>query len=935
MAASPAVNKVETDKTPSLLQQLATGLLFGLVGFAVNWFKLELFFNVDFLFGSIVTMFALLRYGLAAGTLAALVAATCTWHHWHQPWAIIIFTMEAFFAGLLLKKRRWDLSSSDVLFWFSGGFLLVWLFYHQVMELPFQTTLLVALKQGVNGVFNSLVAMALFIAVSYRDTPRKLPSLRQLLFVSLSLFVLVPAMGYFYFDINRSLDRQLKTYRDTTSRLCDVVDRSVSLWLNLNRDTVTALARLVEYPGRMTRQELQHAVEVMASSNPEFKRMAIINHDLLTQASAPLLQKNGDTGSGFGLIDLLPVAALKHDTSSFTYEVFMGKKDSSEPQLALLAPMLKGSDYRGAALGIIDFMVLKHLLLEIVDGRAITITLIDADGRVVISTQDNRKPLEPFALPHDGTLKTAGDGVDHWVPDTQPKVSAIKRWQSSFYVKQNLLGIGNGWKVAIESSLGPQLEIINAQTSHSLGIIALLIVTTIALSHLFAGKLASVFRQLETVTRELPLRISSGEEIVWPAPITRELAGLTDNFQMMSTTIQRHVGELELLAASLEQRVIERTLELHESEKFTVDVMDSLASNIAVLDANGIIIAVNEPWHIFAHENNGMTETGYIGMQYLSVCRDSIGRDDDEGAQAAYGGINAVLQGTLDQFKLEYPCHSPDTQRWFMMNVSKLKGVRGGVVISHTNITERRQEAEELRQAKEAAVTANESQSRFIATVAHEFRTPLSLLTSSTDILDRYGERLSKEQHIKQNGHIRSAARQIASLIDTVLSFNRLETDSIKYTPALQDVRRLCCNIAAEVSTVWGAGRDFQFTMPDDCGTAMLDEILMRRVLENLLTNAFRYTPEGGAVSLQVNREHGRLLLLIKDSGIGIPEEDISHVFEAFYRCRNVEARRGLGLGLSIVREALLRMEGAITVTSVIGEGTAIRVEIPVLDETV
>lgn len=254
------------------------------------------------------------------------------------------------------------------------------------------------------------------------------------------------------------------------------------------------------------------------------------------------------------------------------------------------------------------------------------------------------------------------------------------------------------------------------------------------------------------------------------------------------------------------------------------------------------------------------------------------------------------------------------------------------VIGINEDITERQQEAEDLRQAKESAVTANAAKSRFLATVAHEFRTPLSLLISSTDILDRYGERLTAEKRTEQNGHIRSAARQMSSLIDSVLSFNRLETGRHQSSPMLLDVERVCRAIAEEVRTVWGSGHKFHVTINADCGTAMLDEILFRRILENLLTNAFRYTSAGGTVSLNISRDSNRLLMVIMDTGIGIPEEDQKLIFDEFYRGRNVEARRGLGLGLTIVHEALLRMGGTITLTSRIGEGTTMRVEIPIVD---
>lgn len=232
----------------------------------------------------------------------------------------------------------------------------------------------------------------------------------------------------------------------------------------------------------------------------------------------------------------------------------------------------------------------------------------------------------------------------------------------------------------------------------------------------------------------------------------------------------------------------------------------------------------------------------------------------------------------------------------------------------------------------EELLHANESKSRLLATVAHEFRTPLSLLTSSTDILDRYGDRMSKEERSQQRDYIRKASRQMSALVDSVLTFNRLEGHGPPQVPVMVAIRHFCHNLAEEVKAVCCSGHTFSVTIDEACGTALLDETLFRRIVENLLTNAFRYTPAGGTVSLQVSRVHGRLRVVITDSGIGIPEADQKRIFEAFYRCRNVEARRGLGLGLSIVHEALLHMGGTITVESSPGTGTTMQVEIPIID---
>lgn len=252
----------------------------------------------------------------------------------------------------------------------------------------------------------------------------------------------------------------------------------------------------------------------------------------------------------------------------------------------------------------------------------------------------------------------------------------------------------------------------------------------------------------------------------------------------------------------------------------------------------------------------------------------------------------------------------------------------------HEALLEQKMQRDMLSRQKEELEAANKSKTRFLDMVAHEFRTPLGLLATSTDILDRYWERLTQEERTEQNNRIRSAAQEIATLIKSVLSYNSEETDgSMVISPKLRDLGTLCRTIAGEAETVWSNGHTFEIAIADDCGTAMIDEHFFRRVLQNLLSNAFRYTPPEGTVSFLVRREGKSLIQEITDSGIGIAQEDQEHIFDAYYRGRNTGARRGLGLGLSIVQEAVELMGGSIAITSSMGNGTTIRLEIPLEDQ--
>ncbi|MDO9213784.1 MAG: EAL domain-containing protein [Methylococcales bacterium] len=153
--------------------------------------------------------------------------------------------------------------------------------------------------------------------------------------------------------------------------------------------------------------------------------------------------------------------------------------------------------------------------------------------------------------------------------------------------------------------------------------------------------------------------------------------------------------------------------QLRDNEAFISSILDSLTAYISVLNSEGMILAVNKAWRQFA-EDNDFYETDYdiVGANYFSVCQKAINRLNNEDITAIQDGIMAVLSGIRDHFYLEYPCHTPTEKRWFCMNVSPLKGARSGIVISHENITIRKQTETQLR----IAATVFEAQEGMLIT---------------------------------------------------------------------------------------------------------------------------------------------------------------------------------------------------------------------------
>ncbi|MCS6792850.1 MAG: PAS domain-containing protein [Oscillatoriaceae bacterium SKYG93] len=287
---------------------------------------------------------------------------------------------------------------------------------------------------------------------------------------------------------------------------------------------------------------------------------------------------------------------------------------------------------------------------------------------------------------------------------------------------------------------------------------------------------------------------------------------------------------------------------------------------------------------------------------------------------------------------------------------------------------------EEMRKARAKEKELSQLRSRFITLTSHEFRTPLCTILSSADLLEYYTEQAEQfkkqleeiiaqlplssalanlysggkknkkilpleklREHIQR---IQNAALHMTEMLNNIFIIGKADAGSLTCNLQPLDLREFCQQLVAEInnSSSEPLGEKICTTHPitfvcrGNCCNAVMDEKLLRHILNNLLSNAIKYSPQGSPILLELtcqdNEEnHPVAIFRISDSGIGIPPEDREKIFESFYRGNNVGNKSGIGLGLAIVKKAIEIQGGQITLESEVGAGTIFTVILPLFPD--
>ena len=367
------------------------------------------------------------------------------------------------------------------------------------------------------------------------------------------------------------------------------------------------------------------------------------------------------------------------------------------------------------------------------------------------------------------------------------------------------------------------------------------------------------------------------------------------------------------------QAVLCKTYLFYNSSRVTLENMSKF-----------VYYSVDEPVFLFDEAerlcivNNGATI--FLGMSAEECCKLKL---------------SDIFVLEHDAFRFRGSKNRVEARCWQRNNICSItidkiyddyKDIIGYIVIVH-DVTERVRMLERLEREKQRADRANEAKSAFLANMSHEIRTPINAVMGMNEMILRESEEPAIQEYAK---NIQNASKTLLVLINDILDFSKIESGMLEVVEETYSLRELLKALKTECSMrAEEKGLDLAFEVPEETPCMLLgDEVRVRQVLLNILTNAVKYTMNG-SVTMTVTYEkmagqEVNLTFAVKDTGIGIKEENIGRLFGKFDRIdeEQVHAIEGTGLGLSIVDRLVKLMNGSVTVESVYGQGSTFTVRL-------
>ncbi len=261
-------------------------------------------------------------------------------------------------------------------------------------------------------------------------------------------------------------------------------------------------------------------------------------------------------------------------------------------------------------------------------------------------------------------------------------------------------------------------------------------------------------------------------------------------------------------------------------------------------------------------------------------------------------------------------------------NLELLNSVRTQLAKRGTQYAQQQAEINLLNSALSEERERRLLKSRLIAMISHDFRNPLAAIISSSDLIKNYEDRMTAERRHQYLDRINGSVHLLLQMLDDLMMVAAMESGHLDFTVEVVDITRFLDTIIDEFRLIDQGGHEILF---EEQGSVTIegDARLLRQLIVNLLSNSLKYSPTETHIKVGMIEQPAYIELTVEDQGIGIPLEDLPNLFEPFHRSDNAKGFKGMGLGLTIVKQAVDLHGGMVSVESEVGYGTRFTVLLP------
>lgn len=254
----------------------------------------------------------------------------------------------------------------------------------------------------------------------------------------------------------------------------------------------------------------------------------------------------------------------------------------------------------------------------------------------------------------------------------------------------------------------------------------------------------------------------------------------------------------------------------------------------------------------------------------------------------------------------------------------------GDYLVVMRNITPQKEAEIALHRMLEKEAELNSLKTQFITTVSHEFRTPLSAISSNIQLFELYGEKWSEDKKTEAFQRIQKAIQELITLLNDLSAIAKDQSGKLRINPTNFDLPGFCQELIKDSSGLFKSSVNVQMEYETEIIQVKMDKDLLRHIFINLLSNAIKFSPADEIVVFKINDAgENHLKFTISDKGVGIPPEELESIYEPFHRAHNVAAYPGSGLGLSIVKRCIDLHLGILNIKSKLDQGTIVTVILP------